>query len=86
VVQSFPGTRSSNSKASLPTVDSLIGDATKGQSYQLISRMCPVYLPFYWATVCKTVRPMLIGPLSVLSVCDVGVLWPNDWMDQGATW
>jgi len=28
--------------------------------------------------------------LSVLSaylpVCDVGVLWPNGWMDQDATW
>jgi len=22
----------------------------------------------------------------VLSVCDVGVLWPNGWMDQGETW
>ena len=34
-----------------------------------------------------------IGPLSdlsvclsVLSVCDVGVLWTNGWMDQDATW
>jgi len=29
-----------------------------------------------------------IGPLSVLScpVCDVGVLWPNGWMDQYETW
>jgi len=30
-----------------------------------------------------------IGPLFVLSarlVCDVGVLWPNGWMDQDATW
>jgi len=24
--------------------------------------------------------------LSVLSVCDVGVLWPNGWMDQDETW
>jgi len=24
--------------------------------------------------------------LSVLSVCDVGVLWPNGWMDQDVTW
>jgi len=22
----------------------------------------------------------------VLSVCDVGVLWPNSWMDQDETW
>ena len=24
--------------------------------------------------------------LSVLSVCDVGVLWPDGWMDQDKTW
>ena len=24
--------------------------------------------------------------LSVLSVCDVGVLWPNGWIDQDETW
>jgi len=24
--------------------------------------------------------------LSCLSVCDVGVLWPNSWMDQDKTW
>jgi len=29
----------------------------------------------------------IMGPLSVLSVsCNVGVLWPNGWMDQHATW
>jgi len=37
--------------------------------------------------VCKTVRPMLLGLcLSVCPVCDVGVLWPNGWMEQHATW
>ena len=41
----------------------------------------------FWATVCKTVRPMLSDRcLSVLSVCNVGVLWPNGWMDQDETW
>ena len=41
----------------------------------------------FGATVCKTVRPMLShGCLSVLSVCDVGVLWPNGWMGQDETW
>jgi len=34
------------------------------------------------ATVCKTVRPMR----PVCPVCNVGVLWPNDWMDQDKTW
>jgi len=27
-----------------------------------------------------------IGPLSVCLSCNVGVLWPNSWMDQDATW
>jgi len=35
-----------------------------------------------WATVYKTVRPMLSDRcLSVCFVCDVGVFWPNGWMD-----
>ena len=44
-------------------------------------------------TVCKTVRPMLsdrcqsVLSCSVcLSVCNVGVLWPNGWTDQDETW
>jgi len=41
----------------------------------------------FWATVCKTVRPMLSDRcLSCLSVCDVGVFWPNGWTDQDETW
>jgi len=27
-----------------------------------------------------------IGPLSLLSVCNVGVLWPSGWMDQDSIW
>jgi len=30
--------------------------------------------------------PYAIGPLSVLSVCNVGVLRPNGWVDQDETW
>jgi len=49
-----------------------------------------IFLQFfigYWATVCKTVRPMLSGRcLSCLSVCDVRALWPNGWTDQDETW
>jgi len=33
-----------------------------------------------------TVRPMLRDRCHVLFVCNVGVLWPNGWMDQDATW
>ena len=47
----------------------------------------------YWTTVYKTIRPMLSGRCPVLyvlfvclSVSDVGVLWPNGWMDQNETW
>ena len=46
----------------------------------------------FWATVCKSVRPMLSDRclsvcLSVcLSACDVGVLWPNGLTDQDETW
>jgi len=46
-----------------------------------------------WATICKTVRPMLsdrclsVCPVCpVLSVYDVGVLWPNSRMDEYETW
>jgi len=40
----------------------------------------------FWATVCKTVRPMLSDRcLTVCPVCDVGTLWPNGWMDQDET-
>ena len=55
------------------------------------------YLTPFWATVYKTVRPVLsdrclsvcrLCPvcLSVRPVCDVGILWPNGWMDQDETW
>jgi len=27
-----------------------------------------------------------VCPADVLSVCDVGVLWPNGWVDQDVTW
>ena len=44
----------------------------------------------FWATVYKKVRTMLSDHcpvcLSVLSVCNVGVLWLNGWMDQDETW
>jgi len=41
----------------------------------------------FWATICKTVRPMLSDCcLSVLSACNVVGLWPNGLMDQDVTW
>ena len=53
-------------------------------------RTCLVFcciLYCFWATICKTVRPMLSDHCPVcLSVCNVGVLWPNCSMDQDETW
>ena len=37
-----------------------------------------------WTTICETVCPIL--PAHCLSVCDIGVLWPNGWIDQDETW
>ena len=42
-------------------------------------------------TVCLWGEPLQVslyatGLLCCLSVCNVGVLWPNGWMDQDATW
>ena len=57
-----------------------------GRPSQLLLTTCyDLYLLFYWATVCKTVRPMLSDHcpvLSCLSVGDIGVLWPNGWTDK----
>jgi len=44
-----------------------------------------IFVFIFLATVCRMVRPML-SDCSVLSVCDVVVLWPNGWMDQDKTW
>jgi len=44
----------------------------------------------FWATVCKTVRPMPSDRCLSCPIClcdrDVGVLWPKGWMDQDKTW
>jgi len=37
-------------------------------------------------SVCLSVCLSPLSVLSVLSVCYVGVLWPNGWMDQDETW
>ena len=43
----------------------------------------------FWATVCKTVRPMLSDSClscPVCPVCNVRALWPNGWTHQDETW
>ena len=60
--------------------------ANAAQICQFLSP-CKLLKYAFWATVCKTVHSTLLDRcLSVCPVCDVGVLWPNDWMDQHATW
>ena len=34
----------------------------------------------------QNVRLYKLSVLSVCTVCNVDVLWPNDWKDQDATW
>jgi len=31
-------------------------------------------------------RTVVLSVCPVLTVCDIGVLWPNGWMDQNETW
>jgi len=38
----------------------------------------------FWATISKTFA--LCYRTVVLSVCNVGVVWPNGWNDRDATW
>jgi len=45
-----------------------------------MSRFRLVFSGSFWATVCKTVQAMLSDRCPVLSVCDIGLLWPNGWM------
>jgi len=40
----------------------------------------------FWRPLQVTVRPILRDHCPQCRVCNVGVLWPNVWMDQEATW
>ena len=57
---------------------------------QMRSAVVLTLASIYWATVCKTVRPMLpvrcLSCLPVLSACDVRALWLNGWTDEDETW
>jgi len=43
-------------------------------------------MQFCWATICKTVHPMLSDRCLSCTACNVGVLWPNGLTDQDETW
>jgi len=51
-----------------------------------------LFFYYFWATITSNGLPCAMGPLSVSlsvtlsDVCNVGVLWPNGWMNQDATW
>jgi len=56
-----------------------------------VASLCFIFAAFagyFLATVIKTVCRMLSDRClsASLSVCNVGVLWPNGWVDQDETW
>jgi len=78
----------SSTTAALPNASCIIHDDLTQTNYKLsqASRTSQIATGLR-ATVSKTVRPMLSGhSLSVCPDCNVGVLWPNSWMDQDETW
>jgi len=59
----------------------------KWRKSSLSQKVSALLLCNFWATVSKTVLPMLSYRCQfVCPVSDVGVLWPIDWMDQDETW
>ena len=86
--QTACSTRSST-PASTPTFAE-VTVTTSVTPTRLFSYVMSSSLQCFWATVCKTVRPMLsvrcLSCLSCLSVCNVRALWPNGWTDQDETW
>jgi len=73
-------------------IDILYHHPNHGGSLTSITAKRHKSLNGFWATVCKTVRPMLsdrcLSVLSLLSGLSVtsDVLWPNGWTDQDETW
>ena len=63
---------------------------SKKNSVSEVVKLEPYNIVYFWATICKMVRPVLSDRcpvcLSVCPVCDIGVLWPNGWMDHAETW
>ena len=71
-----------------------LNDPTLHSPYSSASNAAVSVLPIVWATITSNGLPLMyaMGLLSVLwlsvclSVCNVGVLWPNGWMNEDATW
>jgi len=78
-------TRTANPRLQILTMPILV--VISDSVYYTVFQKCS----HFWATVCKMVclcYQTVVCPvsLSCLSVCNVGVLWPNGWMDQDETW
>jgi len=80
-----PATATSIVHSKLDYSNSLHCNLPKSPTHSELSCTCATWWKktTRWATACKTVRPMLSD--RCLSG-NVGVLWPNGWMDQDATW
>ena len=52
------------------------------------SRLAVVFTDVFWATVCKTVRPILSDRclFYVRIILGPYLVWQNGWMDQDAAW
>jgi len=58
-------------------VHNFVGIGAVGFGLPFVKRLALCY---------RTVVCLTLSVLSVCLVCDVGILWPNGWMDQGETW
>jgi len=57
------------------------------QTVQVITKMCVLkFTGVIRRPFVKWFALYAVGQLSVLSVCNVGVLWPNGWIDQDVAW
>jgi len=63
-------------------------DRTDGIGRTILQTVAQNGLPVdcFWGDRLLNGLPYAAGPLSCLSICNVGVLPPNGWMDQDGTW
>ena len=51
-----------------------------------VGASCPSFIAIFGRPLQVTVRPVLRDHSPVCHVCNLGVMRPNGWMDQDATW
>jgi len=54
--------------------------------YQLLQSVAVIFRRPFVKRFALRYRTIVCPVCPALSVCDVGVWWPNDWMDHDATW